>query len=189
MRLVVRHEIAWTWEAPPRSLVEHLRIEPRNHEGQHVINWRTDVEPGGRTRMGEDAFGNAFDCLSVDGPLSALSVRAEGEVETFDTAGIVRHAVERFPPDLYLRESALTAADPALRDFADRAVAGESTALARAHALDGRHPRAARRVRLPRRSSSPARRRHLPRAAGPRATSRMSMSHARVMWAFPRASP
>jgi transglutaminase-like putative cysteine protease len=142
MRLIVRHEIAWTWEAPPRSLVEHLRIEPRNHEGQHVINWRTDVEPGGRTRTAEDAFGNAFDCLSVDGPLSALSVRAEGEVETFDTAGIVRHAVERFPPDLYLRESALTAADPALREFADHAVAGESTALARAHALmDAIHER------------------------------------------------
>jgi transglutaminase-like putative cysteine protease len=142
MRLIVRHEIAWTWEAPPRSVVEHLRIEPRNHEGQHVINWRTDVEPGGRTRMGEDAFGNAFDCLSVDGPLSRLTVRAEGEIETFETAGIVRHGVERFPPELYLRESALTAPDPTLRTFAENAVAGEQTALARAHALmDALHER------------------------------------------------
>ena len=35
----------------------------------------------------------------------------EGEVETRDTQGIVRGAVERFPPSLYLRETALTSPD------------------------------------------------------------------------------
>lgn len=142
MRLVVRHEIAWTWDTPPRSVLEHLRIEPRNHEGQHVINWRMDVEPDGHRRMSEDAFGNAFDSLTVRGPLAALTVRADGEVETFDTTGIVRYSIERFPPELFLRESPLTAADLGLRDFADAAGGGESTPLARAHALmDALHER------------------------------------------------
>src|SRR3954447_23821684 len=135
MRLAIRHEIAWTWQTPPRSVVTHLRIEPRNHEGQHIIGWRTDVEPDGRRRMGEDAFGNAFDSLTVDGPLSRLTVHAEGEVETFDTMGIVRHSIERFPPELFLRDSALTAADAALRDFANEAGGKESAPLARGHAL------------------------------------------------------
>jgi transglutaminase-like putative cysteine protease len=35
----------------------------------------------------------------------------EGEVETRDTQGIMRGTVERFPPSLYLRETALTSAD------------------------------------------------------------------------------
>jgi transglutaminase-like putative cysteine protease len=101
-----------------------------------------DVEPGGRTRMAEDAFGNSFDSLTVEGPLAKLTVRADGEVETFDTAGIVRHAIERFPPDLFLRDSALTAIDPGLRGFADAIAARESRTLARAHALmDSLHER------------------------------------------------
>jgi transglutaminase-like putative cysteine protease len=92
--------------------------------------------------MGEDAFGNAFDSLTVDGPLSALSVRADGEVETFDTTGFVRHSIERFPPELFLRDSTLTLADAALRDFANEASGKESAPLARAHVLmDALHER------------------------------------------------
>lgn len=142
MRLAVRHEITWTWETPPRSLIEHLRIEPRNHEGQHIIGWRMDVEPDGRRRMGEDAFGNAFDSLTVDGPLTTLRMRADGEVETFDTTGIIGHSIERFPPDFFLRDSALTNADAALHDFASEVGGNETAPLARAHALmDGLHER------------------------------------------------
>jgi transglutaminase-like putative cysteine protease len=142
MRLAVRHEIAWSWETPPRSVVEHLRIEPRNHEGQHIIGWRMDVEPDGRRRMGEDAFGNAFDSLTVEGPLTTLAVRADGEVETFDTTGIIGHSIERFPSDFFLRDSALTAADAALREFTQKAAGKEAAPLARAHALmDSLHER------------------------------------------------
>lgn len=142
MRLAVRHEIALRWDTPPRSVIEHLRIEPRNHEGQHVIGWRTDVEPDGRRRMAEDAFGNAFDSLTVDGPLRTLTVRADGEVETFDTTGFVRHSIERFPPDLFLRDTTLTAPDAALRDFANELGGREGASLARGHALmDALHER------------------------------------------------
>jgi transglutaminase-like putative cysteine protease len=142
MRLAIRHEIAWTWDTPPRSVIEHLRIEPRNHEGQHIISWRMDVEPDGRRRMGEDAFSNAFDSLTVEGPLTKLTVRADGEVETFDTTGIIGHSIERFPPDLFLRDSRLIAADAALRDFADGAVGKETVPLVRSHALmDALHER------------------------------------------------
>ncbi len=42
----------------------------------------------------------------------------DGEVETQNTDGVVRGAVERFPPSLFLRETALTQADAAIRDFA-----------------------------------------------------------------------
>lgn len=142
MRLAIRHEIRWTWQTLPRSVVAHLRIEPRNHEGQHIIGWRMDVEPDGRRRMGEDAFGNAFDSLTVEGPLPTLNVRAEGEVETFDTAGIVRHSIERFPPELFLRDSPLTTADAGLRHFAHEVAGRESAPLGKAHALmDSLHER------------------------------------------------
>ena len=60
----------------------------------------------------------------------------EGEVDTADTQGVVSGAVERFPPQFYLRETALTASDAAIVDFAEttRADAGGDT-LALLHAL------------------------------------------------------
>ncbi len=135
MRLALRHEIAWTWTGPPRSVLAHLRIEPGNYEGQHVVGWRMDVQPDGRRHSDEDGFGNCLDSLTVDGPLSVLTLRADAEIETYDTTGIVRHSIERFPPELFLRDSALTQANAALRNVADEIAGKEGNALARAHAL------------------------------------------------------
>jgi transglutaminase-like putative cysteine protease len=45
-------------------------------------------------------------------------VLVEGEVETRDAQGVVRDAVERFPPSLFLRETGLTACDPAIAEWA-----------------------------------------------------------------------
>jgi transglutaminase-like putative cysteine protease len=57
-------------------------------------------------------------------------------VETQDTGGLIRGAVERFPPGLFLRETPLTRADEAIRDFAQQArAAGGDEALAGLHVL------------------------------------------------------
>jgi transglutaminase-like putative cysteine protease len=49
---------------------------------------------------------------------SELVVAVDGEVETRNTEGVVRGAVERFPPSLFLRETPLTRADQAIAEFA-----------------------------------------------------------------------
>src|SRR5205085_1040985 len=51
------------------------------------------------------------------GPISELTVRVDGEVDTQDTSGIVSGAIERFPPSLFLRETALTKPDQAITDL------------------------------------------------------------------------
>ena len=48
--------------------------------------------------------------FSAEGPLSELRVLVEGEVDTQDTGGVVRGAIERFPPSLFLRETDADAA-------------------------------------------------------------------------------
>jgi transglutaminase-like putative cysteine protease len=60
-------------------------------------------------------------------------------VETQNTDGVVRGGVERFPPSLFLRDTALTAADTAIGQFA-QAVRADSRGqvLAELHALLGR---------------------------------------------------
>ncbi len=89
-----------------------------------------------RLNPGEDAFGNITHGLSVAGPIERLALTVDGEVETHDTAGVLRGTVERFPPLLFLRETPLAAADEPLGAFATAAAeqAGQDT-LARLHAL------------------------------------------------------
>jgi len=117
--------------------VQHLRLTPRNHDGQHVIDWRIDVDRDCRLVQSEDAFGNTLHRFSVDGPLESISTVVEGEVTTFDMAGIVSGAVERFPPMLFMRETSLTMPTAAISAFARETTSKESGMLAKLHALLG----------------------------------------------------
>ncbi|MGD9545000.1 MAG: transglutaminase domain-containing protein [Methylocystis sp.] len=137
MRIRIRHETTYRYAEPPRTAVQHLRLTPRNHDGQHVVNWRIDVDRDCRLVQSEDAFGNILHRFSVDGPIESISTVVEGEVTTFDIAGVVSGAVERFPPIVYLRETPLTAPNAAISAFAHEATAKESAPLAKLHALLG----------------------------------------------------
>ena len=136
MRLHVAHSIVRRYDPPAASAIQVLRLTPRNHEGQYVINWRIDVSADAKLVGHEDAFGNITHVFTADGPLEELSVTVDGQVDTQDTDGLIRGAVERFPPSLFLRDTSLTRADPAIRDFAEqvRAASG-GEALAGLHAL------------------------------------------------------
>jgi transglutaminase-like putative cysteine protease len=118
MRLRILHLTSYRYEQPATGVIQMLRLTPRNHDGQYVARWRIDVSTDCRLDQHEDAFGNITHAFTADGPLSELAVTVEGEVETRDTQGIVRGAVERFPPNLYLRETALTSPDAKIDSFA-----------------------------------------------------------------------
>jgi transglutaminase-like putative cysteine protease len=118
MRIRISHLTSYRYATPATSVIQRLRLTPRNHDGQYVARWRIDVSADCRLDQHEDAFGNITHAFTAEGPFSELTVTAEGEVETRDTQGIVRGAVERFPPSLYLRESALTSHDTDIEAFA-----------------------------------------------------------------------
>ena len=135
MRLFIQHDLVLAFEAPARALIGVLRLTPRSHEAHHVIDWRVDVEADCQIRTGEDAFGNLVHSFSIDGPLDRLAIHVEGEVETFDAAGVVRGAAERFPPELFLRDNETTAAAAPLRAIARECTAGIADDLGKLHAL------------------------------------------------------
>jgi transglutaminase-like putative cysteine protease len=136
MRIRVLHETAYRYEQPASGIIQNLRLTPRNHDGQYVVVWRIEVSEDCRLTEYQDAFGNIAHAFTADGPLTELSLSVEGEVETQDTAGVVRGSIERFPPSLYLRSTSLTEPDPAITLFAHetRAAAGAG-ALNLLHAL------------------------------------------------------
>src|SRR3984893_14860416 len=118
MRICVAHETVYRYDTPSSGVIQTLRLTPRNHTAQYVVNWSIDFSADARLEPQEDAFGNIIHAFSAGGPISELRLLAEGEVETQDTAGVVHGAVERFPPSLFLRETALTRADEAISTYA-----------------------------------------------------------------------
>ena len=120
MRLRIAHSSVYRYDPPAAGVIQVLRLTPRNHEGQYVERWRIDVVPDARLAAHEDAFGNIGHVFTADGPLEELRVEVDGDVETQNTNGVVRGTVERFPPSLFLRDTALTQADSAIRDFAQK---------------------------------------------------------------------
>jgi transglutaminase-like putative cysteine protease len=136
MRIRISHATTYRYDTPPTGVIQMLRLTPRNHDGQYVVNWRVDLSEDCLLHQHEDAFGNISHSFTAEGPFRELSVAVEGEVDTHDTQSVVSGAVERFPPGLFLRETALTQPDAAIIDFADsaRAAAG-SDQLALLHGL------------------------------------------------------
>ncbi|HTV30924.1 MAG TPA: transglutaminase family protein [Xanthobacteraceae bacterium] len=141
MRLRIAHSTVYRYDPPASGAIQVLRLSPRNHDGQYVVRWRIDVFPDARLAAHEDAFGNMTHVFTADGPLEELRVEVDGEVETQNADGIVRGTIERFPPNLFLRDTALTQADAGICAFAETIrTAGHDGALGELHGLlDGLH--------------------------------------------------
>jgi transglutaminase-like putative cysteine protease len=141
MRIRISHLTSYRYQTPATSVIQMLRLPPRNHDGQHVARWRIDVSTDCRLDQHDDAFGNITHSFTADGPLSELTILVEGEVETRDTQGVVRGTVERFPPSLYLRESALTSPDADIIAFAaaSREATGSDALKVLHHMLERLH--------------------------------------------------
>ena len=138
MRIRVDHQTTYRYQPPAKSVLQVLRLIPRSHEGQNVVRWRAwaeaDVEV--QLRRGEDALGNFTQTAFIQGPVTELALKVEGEVETWNTHGLVRGGAERFPAEAYLRETDLTAASPELAAFADEFGTGkDADVVARLHRL------------------------------------------------------
>ena len=121
MRIRISHATTYHYETPPTGVTQLLRLTPRNHDGQYVVDWRIDISDDCILHQHNDAFGNITHSFTAEGPFDKLSIKVDGEVETQDTNGLVNGAVERFPPALFLRETDLTHADAAISEFAEAA--------------------------------------------------------------------
>jgi transglutaminase-like putative cysteine protease len=134
MRIRLQHRTAYIYDRPAASIIQVLRLTPRNTEGQHVRHWRIDLDQDVQMLQNEDAFGNVVNTLSFSRPLDDLCVAVKGEIETRDTHGVVRGAIERFQPGVFLRETPQTQPVTAIRKFA-RDTGGTGDTLDKLHKI------------------------------------------------------
>jgi transglutaminase-like putative cysteine protease len=123
MRLVIRHLTAYDYDSPISGATQVLRLTPRSCARQRVLSWR--VSAPGSTRAWVDAHGNRAETLAVTRPLERVEILAEGEVETLGAASSDAPAL---PASAYLRPTALTGCNEAVRALA-RASSGDPDRL------------------------------------------------------------
>jgi transglutaminase-like putative cysteine protease len=136
MRLSVSHTTTYRYSEPTRRIIQLLRVTPASFQAQTVLSWRIDVDCDARLRQGRDGYGNATHMLYVDAPIRSLAISVTGRVLTEDSAGMVRGIAGDLPPQVFVRETALTSAGDAL-DWLAMEVDGEGgNPLDRLHSLN-----------------------------------------------------
>lgn len=135
MLLTVNHVTRYTYDRPVRGVVQSHRLTPSRFDGQRVIDWRVSVSGGVIGGGFRDGAGDWVQSWTVAGPLTEIEVRVEGQVDVTDLAGILKGNRESVPPMAYLRSTAPTQADDALRAMGAGAASASGSALEMCHAL------------------------------------------------------
>lgn len=133
MRLTVRHATTYVYEPPANRCALRLRLYPPAFGSQRVLKWTVSVNGQAVPALMTTATGDRESIWTNTGSGAEVAILAEGEVETEDTAGVVRGLKDAVRPQIYLRPTPLTETDKKI-DALAAAITGEKP-LDRMHAL------------------------------------------------------
>lgn len=134
MRLTIEHETHYRFGEPAHHSIQYLRLTPRNDSSQCVLSW--SVNTPGKMKRWTDGFGNIAHVSVQNGVHDELPVSVRGEVETFDTCGMLP-ADDGLPPLMFSRATTFTEVTPAIAALAEpfcERIADEGS-IAALHAL------------------------------------------------------
>ncbi|MBC2833912.1 transglutaminase family protein [Paragemmobacter straminiformis] len=134
MLLSVDHVTTYRYDRPVRGVVQSHRLVPSAFDGQKLRDWSVTVSDGVQGGAFRDGAGDRVQGWTVRGPVSEITVRVAGTVETVDLAGVLRGHRESVPAEVYLCDTLATQADAALAALAEQA-RDEAGDLAQAHRL------------------------------------------------------
>jgi transglutaminase-like putative cysteine protease len=135
MRLSIHHSSTYSYASPVKRVTQLLKVTPSPFAGQAVLDWRIDVDQDARLREGRDGYGNVTHMLYVDHPVTSLAISVTGRTLTTDRHGIVQGLSHDLPPEIFLRQTPLTTAGPAVAALARSVAAGRKDRIERLHRL------------------------------------------------------
>jgi transglutaminase-like putative cysteine protease len=133
MRLKITHLTEYRYDAPLRYALQRLRLTPYSGGAQTVLSWSLAIEGAREEVRFVDQFANETVLVSAEGDPRMISVRASGEVETTDTAGVTGPHRGFAPHWLFLHRTALTEPGEGIAALAGSI--GEGSDLDRLHRL------------------------------------------------------
>lgn len=133
MLISIRHTTRYRYAEPVSYSIQSLRLTPASFEGQRVLGWQVRANGAGAPVQFKDGFGNMVHILAINARHEELVIEAGGMVETADRSGVVAGLGNAAPPRVFLKETAQTRPDAAIRALATSA--GGNDLLPRLHAL------------------------------------------------------
>lgn len=115
MKLSIEHETRYRFGQPAQHSIQYLRLTPRADESQTVVNWQ--ILTPGKLKPWQDGFGNPSHVSVQDGAHDEIAVLVRGEVQTYNTFGIVS-VDDGLPPLMFLRDTRYTRIEGGVLDFA-----------------------------------------------------------------------
>lgn len=130
MKFSISHDLNYSYDSPVRLSTQYLRLHPRDTGRQKVLSWK--LETLGQPMRTQDGYGNVLHVLTLDKPVSEISIHAEGTVETapnIDEPSDFRGTP--LSPLLFLRQTGLTRVGEELGAVAEhfRRIAGTLSGL------------------------------------------------------------
>jgi len=118
MKYTIEHALHYAYDSPVRSSTQYLRLSPRDTTRQKVLDWK--LEAPGQPMRTQDGYGNVLHVMTVDRPVSEITIRAHGTVETSPTLDEPSDFTgATLSPLVFLRFTTLTRADEKLAALAE----------------------------------------------------------------------
>lgn len=133
MRLKISHTSEYAYSSPVQYALQRVRLLPRTGYCQTVLSWNVVIDGATEEVRYRDQYENDTRLVSASGDAHVILLRAEGEVETRDTAGIAGPHTGYAPLWIFGGETHLTTAGEGLVDLA-ASIKGSSD-LDRLHAI------------------------------------------------------
>ncbi|WP_170508744.1 transglutaminase family protein [Ruegeria arenilitoris] len=133
MKLHIRHETRYDFDAPVPFGLQQLRKTPKSFRNQNILSWSTEVTGGRKELSFEDYHRNTVELISFEANTQSISLISEGVVEVEDTHGVLGRHEGSTPLWLFQRSTPLTMPGKGVADVIAALPDGEP--LERMHAL------------------------------------------------------
>ena len=128
MKLSIRHQTHYKFDAPSGFALQRLQLCPVNSNSQKVHSWNIEIEGAVKQLEYINAFGNHNQLNKIDTDSTEVIISVEGEVETYDIAG-VDSSDTNFPMWIYLQSTPATKVGKGLRVICNQYKANSDTLL------------------------------------------------------------
>ena len=138
MRIEISHQSEYSYDQDGGTTVQALRLTPPAGPGQSIEAWQVQAPGIAQAASYVDAFGNRVHLIASGGSATPLVITATGIVQTTDTSGIAGMTPAAASPEVYLRDTKITAPSPAIIAMAQSVHAqtnGATDHMATLHAL------------------------------------------------------
>lgn len=108
MRLSIRHTTRYRFETPVIHALQRLRLEPKETQGQKIVDWRMGYENAHEELTYEDQHHNRTTLVAVEPGAQQVTITCEGSVDTSDHAGVIGQHAGHLPLWSFRGQTALT---------------------------------------------------------------------------------